>query len=91
MKGNAMDRCGRLGNGIIIQAINDYGIYMKRLEKNPSDTRARDEIESIEKFFYSDLFEMITKLDPTELIVMLEKKCEEGKALKINTKRRQKL
>ncbi len=64
----SLDPYERLGNAIIIQAVKDYRKELKRLRKNRCAGSAGAEVKSIEKFFHSQLFGVLTNIDPDELI-----------------------
>lgn len=50
-------------NAIIVQAANDYRKVRKKLHDNPKDERALGEKRSIERFFHSDWYEVLTTVD----------------------------
>ena len=62
-----MDGYERLANGIILQAVKDY-----RIAKSPATRR------SIERFFRSDWFKMLTDLDGEDLIERLREERKEN-------------
>lgn len=59
-----------LANAIIIQAAKDYSNALERL-KVMEDTDAEREKSSIETFFRSEWYQMLTGVDPELLIKML--------------------
>lgn len=60
-----------LGHAIILQAVRDYRSAHRKYKKNPAKNDYLYEMESIEKFFHSRLFGVITTIDPDELIKRL--------------------
>ena len=57
----------RLCNAIIYQAVKDYKHYANALHKNPNSEMAINEIDSLERFFRSDYFELLSELSGIEL------------------------
>lgn len=57
-----------LANAIVLSAVKDYKSALKRLKKNPGSVSAAEEIRRLERFFYSDWYEVLTDLDPEYLI-----------------------
>lgn len=62
------DAYERLANAIIITAARDYRTALRKLSRNSSNADAIREKESIERFFYSGWFGILTGLDPDLLI-----------------------
>lgn len=60
-----------LANAIIISAVRDYRAAGKRLRKHPDSRLAADEIKTIEKFFFSPWFQVLTDMDPEFLVERL--------------------
>ena len=61
-----------LGNAIILQAVKDYRVALKRVRKNPQNRMAIDEALTVEKFFRGPLFGVITNVNPEFLIGKLQ-------------------
>ena len=61
-----------LANGIIEQAADDYKKALKRIKKF-KQLRAAQEIHSINRWFRSEWFGMLTQVDPEYLIQNLNK------------------
>ena len=57
-----------LTNAIIIQAVNDYRIALKKVKKNPGNRDAINEALSLERFFHSPWYETLTSVDGEFLI-----------------------
>ena len=66
-----------LANAIIVQAVNDYRKALVKRELNPESRSAEYEVKSIEQFFYSEYYMMLTDLDPRYLISRIREEVEE--------------
>ncbi len=62
----------RLANAIILQAVKDYRDALERLRYSPNDKSAKYDKRSIEKFFRSDWFSILTDLDGELLLKKLK-------------------
>lgn len=58
----------KLANGIILKAVDDYRIALRMLKKKPRDSDARGMKMSVERFFRSDWFALLTGIDGEMLI-----------------------
>ena len=65
-----------LGNAIILQAFDDYCSWLYFYKKFPSSNTKR-ELNKIEYFFHSALYEVCTKIPPSVLIKLAERKVDE--------------
>ena len=66
MAGNknlAEDPYGRLANAIILQAVADYRVALKKIKAHPKDRKAIDEALEIERFFRSGWYSQLTSVD----------------------------
>ena len=61
-----------LANAIVLQAVNDYRKALRTLSLNPHNRSAQYERRSIEQFFRSGWFGVLTRLDPELLIRKLK-------------------
>lgn len=61
-----------LANAIILQAVKDYRIAMRKLNRKPGNALAQAEIDSIERFFRSDWYKCLTDVDGELLIKKLK-------------------
>ena len=61
-----------LANAIILQAAKDYRKALRTLSLNPHNRSAQYECRSLEQFFRSDWFGVLTQLDPELLIRKLK-------------------
>ena len=68
-----------LGNEIILQAVKDYRVALKKIKHNPKNRIAIDEALTIEKFFRGSLFGVITNVDPEFLIGKLQDEIRQSK------------
>lgn len=57
-----------LANAIVVQAVKDYRKDLRTLSLNPNNRSAQYECRSIEQFFRSGWFGMLTSIDPEMLI-----------------------
>lgn len=62
----------RLANAIILQAVKDYRDALERLRYAPNDKSAKYDKRSVEKFFRSDWFGILTYLDGELLLKKLK-------------------
>ena len=65
-----------LANAIILQAAKDYRKALRTLSLNPHNRSAQYECRSIESFFRSGWFGLLTHLDPELLISKLKAEVE---------------
>lgn len=57
-----------LANAIILSAVGDYKRALIRQRRHPESESARRDVEELEKFFFSEWYELLTNLDPSYLI-----------------------
>ncbi len=57
-----------LANAIILQAVNDYRVALKKVQKNPNNRNVLQEALVIEKFFYSAWYQSLTTVDGEFLV-----------------------
>lgn len=60
---NSGDPYENLANAIIVLACDDYRAALKKVKRNPHNKDAIDEALSIESFFHSAWYQMITTVD----------------------------
>ena len=65
-----------LANAIIIQAVVDYRLALKQLRQNPDFQPAIRMRYEVERFFRSDWFSILTRVNGTELLVRLKTEVE---------------
>ena len=67
-----MDQFEGLANAIIIQAAADYRLALKQLRQNPLFQPAIRMSYEVERFFRSDWFSMLTRIDGPELLARIK-------------------
>lgn len=63
----------KLANAVIVIACKDYRKVIKKLSRNPGNRDALVAKKSIERFFRSGWFGVLTSIDPEMLIDRLQK------------------
>ena len=71
-----MDQFEALANAIIIQAAVDYRLALKQLRQNPDFQSAVSMKYEVERFFSSEWFSMMTRVDGHELLARLKTEVE---------------
>ena len=66
-----------LANAIVLTAVEDYRESLRILSLNPNNHYAVGEAHSIERFFRSGYFGILTRLDPEMLVSRLKKDVSE--------------
>ena len=61
-----------LANAIIVQAVKDYREALRLLNMNPNDKSAQHDKRSIERFFRSEWFSILTDLNGELLMKKLK-------------------
>ena len=75
MAGNknlAEDPYERLANAIILQAVSDYRMALKKIKAHLKNRQAIDEALEIESFFRSGWYQQLTSVDGEYLIKRLQ-------------------
>lgn len=62
-----------LANAIIIQAADDYRVALRRLKLNRMSREYRLVKEDCERFFQSEWFEVLTKVDGKAIMMRIQK------------------
>jgi len=65
-----------LANAIIVQAVKDYRKALQRLDRHPEKNDYKAEVNSLERFFCSDWYQMLTDLDGTILMRKIREELE---------------
>lgn len=65
-----------LANAIIVQAVKDYREALQRLNRHPEKNDYKAEVNSLERFFCSGWYQMLTDLDGTILMRKIREKLE---------------
>ena len=66
-----MDQFEGLANAIIIQAAVDYRLALKQLRQNPEFQPAVSMKYEVERFFRSEWFSLLTRINGSELLARL--------------------
>lgn len=77
-KNLAEDPCEALANGIVLQAVNDYRMALKKLIRNPRNQEAMQEAMEIERFFRSGWYSTLSDVDGEFLIERLREEMADG-------------
>ena len=67
-----------LANAIIIYAADDFRSAYRRYLVMPKDAKTKAEIRKLKRFFLSDYFKILTKLDGENLMESLMKEIKEN-------------
>ena len=73
IKNTTEDAYEKLVNAIVLQAVYDYRMELRKIRKNPGNKEAVGEALRIERFFRSQFYQTITSLDGEYLIDRLRK------------------
>lgn len=65
---NSYDPYQALANAIIVTAAEDYKLLYEQSLVNPNNRSVRMKRTHLEKFFYSDLYQMLSDLDADYLL-----------------------
>ena len=68
-----MENYFMLAAAIVIQAVQDYRILLKRHLKRPDDWQIKSELDSCRRFFCSGWFSTLSGADGEEVMNMIEK------------------
>ena len=71
-----MDQLEGLANAIIIQATVDYRLALKQLRQNPLFQPAIRMSYEVERFFRSDWFSILTRINGIEMLARLKTEVE---------------
>ena len=71
-----MDQFEGLANAIIIRAVIDYRLALKQLRQNPLFQPAIRMSYEVERFFRSDWFSILTRINGIELLARLKTEVE---------------
>jgi len=71
-KNLAEDPYERLANAIVLQAVADYRVALKKIKAHPKNREAISEALEIEKFFRSGWYSQLTSVDGEYLIKRLQ-------------------
>ena len=65
-----------LANAIIVQAVKDYREALQRLDRHPEKNDYKAEVKSLERFFCSSWYQILTDLDGNLLMRKVRGKLE---------------
>ena len=71
-----MDQFEGLANAIILQAVVDYRLALKHLRQNPDFQPAISMKHEVERFFRSEWFSLLTRVDGPELLARFKTEAE---------------
>lgn len=86
-KNIAGDPYERLANGIILQAVSDYRMALKKIKANTRNRDALNEALEIERFFRSDWYRELTDVDGEYLIQRLQDEVKQYEPVRGKKKR----
>jgi len=72
-----IDPYEQLANAIVLQAVKDYRDALKKLIKHPCHESAKYTITEVERFFHSDWYRELTKVEPEILIRKLKEELKQ--------------
>ena len=76
MRKPELDPYQELANAVIILAAKDYRHALRIQRRNPGSKAVQSQIDSLERFFRSDWFEVLTEVDGEMLIRRLREERE---------------
>lgn len=81
-KNLAEDPYERLANAIILQAVSDYRVALKKIKAHPKNREAISEALEIEKFFRSGWYSILTDVDGEYLIRRLQDETRQSESIR---------
>ena len=85
MAGNknlAEDPYERLANAIVLQAVSDYRVALKKIKAHPKNREAISEALEIEKFFRSGWYSILTDVDGEYLNRRLQDEIRQSESIR---------
>lgn len=76
------DSYKRLVNAIILQAVSDYRVALKKIKAHPKNRQAIDEALEIERFFRSGWYQQLTSVDGEYLIRRLQDEVRQSESIR---------
>ena len=76
MKRPELDPYQELANAIVVMAAKDYRHALRIQRRNPKSTAAQSQIDSLERFFRSDWYKVLTDVDGEMLIKRMREERE---------------
>ena len=81
-KNLAEDPYERLANAIVLQAVSDYRVALKKIKAHPKNREAISEALEIEKFFRSGWYSILTDVDGEYLIRKLQDEIRQSESIR---------
>ena len=81
-KNLAEDPYVRLANAIVLQAVADYRVALKKIKAHPKNREAISEALEIEKFFRSGWYSQLTDVDGEYLIRRLQDEIRQSESIR---------
>ena len=81
-KNLAEDPYERLANAIVLQAVSDYRVALKKIKAHPKNREAISEALEIEKFFRSGWYSQLTDVDGEYLIRRLQEEIRQSESIR---------
>ena len=81
-KNPAEDPYERLANAIVLQAVADYRVALKKIKAHPKNREAISEALEIEKFFRSGWYSILTDVDGEYLIRRLQDEIRQSESIR---------
>ena len=72
----------RLANAIVLQAVSDYRVALKKIKAHPKNREAISEALEIEKFFRSGWYSILTDVDGEYLIRRLQYEIRQSESIR---------
>ncbi|MCH4007745.1 MAG: hypothetical protein LKE59_11460 [Eubacterium sp.] len=72
-----IDPYENLANAIVLQAVKDYRKALKTLQMNPMSRSANADKNTLERFFLSDWYRLLTAVDGEMLIEKINQEVKE--------------
>ena len=81
-KNLAEDLYERLANAVVLQAVSDYRVALKKIKAHPKNREAISEALEIEKFFRSGWYSQLTDVDGEYLIRRLQDEIRQSESIR---------
>jgi hypothetical protein len=81
-KNLAEDPYERLANAIVLQAVADYKVALKKIKAHPKNREAISQALEIEKFFRSGWYSQLTDVDGEYLIRRLQDEIRQSESIR---------
>ena len=71
-----------MANAIVLQAVSDYRVALKKIKAHPKNREAISEALEIEKFFRSGWYSQLTSVDGEYLIKRLQDEVRQSESIR---------